>query len=393
MKKILLLVGFILISSCNSTKRAQRELATGNYIKSINIAVNQLQRNSSNRRGQQQMLILEEAFEKLKSRDKKRVKFLKRENIPSNSVEIHDLLVQLDDVQNKIRPLIPLYNENQSREMKFEFQNLDQKIIDARNEMVDYLYDEANLLLDSGDKFSAREAYKDLIRIEELRPNFRSTREMLNEAKLMGTDFILVTLINKTDFVIPNRVQSMLLDFNTYGLDNEWTAFHTDRQQNLDYDYGIRIQFSDFAFSPDIVREREINLEEEVVDGWEYKRDQRGNILRDSKGNKIKVNTYTTVSGVMLQSLQQKSVGVKAQVVYRDIKSGQNINTFPLVSEFAFENISGVFNGDARVLSDEDKMILDNPPVPFPSNERMLIDAGEEIKTNLKRILVRNPIN
>lgn len=392
MKKILLLVGIILLASCNSAKRAQRELSTGNYVKSINIAVNQLQRNKTNRRAQQQMLILEEGFQKLKQRDKKRIKFLQRENVASNSVEIHDLYVQLNEIQNKIRPLLPLQNESQSRQMQFEFLDLDQKIIDAREKMVSYLYEEANLLLNSGDKFSAREAYEDLQRIEQLRPNFKDTRQMLNEAKLMGTDFILVTLINTTDFTIPNRVQDMLLDFNTYGLDDEWTAYHTERQQSLDYDYGIRIQFSDFVFSPDMLREREINLEEEVVDGWEYKKDSRGAYIRDEEGKRIKVNNYVTVSGLMLQSLQQKSVAVQAQVIYRDIKSGQNINSFPLASEFVFENISAVFQGDARVLSDEDKVILNNRPVPFPSNEQMLIDAGEEIKQNLKAILVRNKL-
>lgn len=392
MKKILLLVGIILLASCNSAKRAQRELSTGNYVKSINIAVNQLQRNKTNRRAQQQMLILEEGFQKLKQRDKKRIKFLQRENVASNSVEIHDLYVQLNEIQNKIRPLLPLQNESQSRQMQFEFLDLDQKIIEARDQMLTYLYDEANLLLNTGDKFSAREAFEDLQRIEQLRPNFKDTRQMLNEAKLMGTDFVLVTLINTTDFVIPNRVQNMLLDFNTYGLADQWTAYHTERQQNLDYDYGIRIQFTDFVFSPDRLREREINLEEEVVDGWEYKKDSRGAYVRDEDGNRIKVNNYVTVSGLLLESLQQKSVAVQAQVIYRDIKARQNINSFPLASEFVFENISAVFQGDARVLSDEDKVILNNRPVPFPSNEQMLIDAGEEIKQNLKDILVRNKL-
>lgn len=390
MKKILLLIGIILLASCNSAKRAQRELSTGNYVKSITIAVSQLQRNKTNRRAQQQMLILEEGFQKLKQRDKKRIKFLQRENVASNSVEIHDLYVRLNEIQNQIRPLLPLQNESQSRQMQFEFLDLDQKIIEARDQMLTYLYDEANLLLNSGDKFSAREAFEDLQRIEQLRPNFKDTRQMLNEAKLMGTDFVLVTLINTTDFVIPNRVQNMLLDFNTYGLADQWTAYHTERQQNLDYDYGIRIQFTDFVFSPDRLREREINLEKEVVDGWEYKKDSRGAYVRDEDGNRIKVNNYVMVSGLLLESLQQKSVAVQAQVIYRDIKAGQNINSFPLATEFIFENLSAVFQGDARVLSDEDKEILNNRPVAFPSNEQMLIDAGEDIKQKLKQILVRN---
>jgi hypothetical protein len=63
-----------------------------------------------------------------------------------------------------------------------------------------------------------------------------------------------------------------------------------------------------------------------------------------------------------------------------------------LVSEFVFENLYGQFQGDARVLNDDQKQWLRNRAVPFPSNERMLIDASEEVKAQLKGIIKRNQI-
>lgn len=393
MKKYIsyVLVSFFILS-CSSTRRAERQVLSGNFEQAIDIAISNLQRNKSNRRAQQQMLILEDAYAKMKIRDKNRIKFLEKERLPVNTVEIYRTYEKLNTTQERIRPLLPLYNTDQGREMNFQMTDLSRQIIEARDNVAEYFYQEALELLSYGDKMSARKAYEDLTELESIRPNYKNTRELLNEAFLMGTDFVLVSIVNGTDFVIPRPVQELLLDFNTFGLNDRWTQYHAEEERGLDYDYGIRIEFMNFLFSPDMLREREVKLEDEVVDGWEYQRDARGNFVLDDKGERIRVNNYVKVSGILYKSIQQKSVAVEARVIYRDFKLGQNINTFPLGSEFVFENVFGSFQGDARVLNDDEKRIIRNAGVPFPSNERMLIDAGEEIKQNLRNIIYRNRI-
>lgn len=389
-------ISYVLVSlfilSCSSTRRAERQVLSGNFEQAIDIAISNLQRNKSNRRAQQQMLILEDAYAKMKMRDKNRIKFLERERLPVNTVEIYRTYEKLNTTQERIRPLLPLYNTDQGREMNFQMTDYSFQIIQARDNVAEYFYQEALELLSYGDKMSARKAYEDLTELESIRPNYKNTRELLNEAFLMGTDFVLVSIVNATDFVIPRPVQELLLDFNTFGLNDRWTQYHAEEEQGLDYDYGIRIEFMNFLFSPDMLREREVKLEDEVVDGWEYQKDARGNFVLDDKGERIRVNNYVNVSGILYKSIQQKSVAVEARVIYRDLKLGQNINTFPLASEFVFENVFGSFQGDARVLNDDEKRIIRNAGVPFPSNERMLIDAGEEIKQNLRNIIYRNRI-
>lgn len=386
-----LLICFFILS-CSSSRRAERQVLLGNFEQAIDIAISNLQRNKTNRRAQQQMLILEDAFAKMKIRDKNRIKFLEKERLPVNTVEIYRTYEKLNTIQDRIRPLLPLYNNNLGRDMNFQMTDLSRQIIEARDNVAEYFYQEALELLSYGDKMSARKAYEDLTELESIRPNYKNTRELLNEAFLMGTDFVLVSIVNGTDFVIPRPVQELLLDFNTFGLNDRWTQYHAEEERGLDYDYGIRIEFMNFLFSPDMLREREVKLEDEVVDGWEYQRDARGNFVLDDKGERIRVNNYVKVSGILYKSIQQKSVAVEARVIYRDLKLGQNINTFPLASEFIFENVFGSFQGDARVLNDDEKRIIRNAGVPFPSNERMLIDAGEEIKQNLRNIIYRNRI-
>lgn len=393
MRKIVpLFLVFFLVISCNSSKRAQRQMLSGNFEQAIDIAISNLQRNKTNRRAQDQMLLLEEAFSKMQLRDKRRIKFLEKERLPVNTVEIYRTYERLDRTQERIRPLLPLYHSGQNRNMNFQLNDYSTQIIEARDNVAEYFYQEALELLSYGDKLSARKAHDDLIELESIRPNYKNTRELISEAFFAGTDFVLVHLTNSTNFVIPQPVQELLLDFNTFGLDDKWTQYHSEEEPNLDYDYGIRIDFMNFLFSPDMLREREVQLEDEVVDGWRYAKDARGNFILDEKGNKVREDIYVTVGGTLFETIQQKSVAVEARVIYRDFKLNQNINTFPLASEFIFKNVFGSFQGDARVLTDEQKRLIKNRGVVFPSNERMLIDASEEIKQKLRAIIYRNRI-
>lgn len=380
------------LTACNSAKRAQQKLAMGNYEQAIDIAIDHLQGDQTRKRGQEQMLILQEAFEKIKVRDKKRIRFLEREQNASNSIEIYNTYVKLDRIQNRIRPLLPLYNENLGKNVEFQLTDYADDILASQDQLVEFYYQEANILLDTEEKFSARKAFEDLQELEDLRPNYKDTRRLKDEAQFIGTDFVIVSIANQTNFLIPNQVQAVLTDFNTFGLNDRWTEYHNTVESNLDYDFEIFIDFVNFVFSPDQLREREIQLENEVVDGWKYKTDARGNYIRDEDGNRIKEDVLVQVKGVLLQSVQRKSVAVEARVIFQDLKANQKLNTFPLVSEFVFENLYGQFQGDARVLNDDQKQWLRNRAVPFPSNERMLIDASEEVKAQLKGIIKRNQI-
>ena len=92
----------------------------------------------------------------------------------------------------------------------------------------------------------------------------------------------------------------------------------------------------------------------------------------------------------MFITTQVKSVLVAGDVVYSDLLNNQNINSYPLSSEFVFENIFATFRGDREALTNEDLRFIQNRFVPFPTNEQMVLDAGEDIKIRLKEILKNN---
>ena len=77
-------------------------------------------------------------------------------------------------------------------------------------------------------------------------------------------------------------------------------------------------------------------------------------------------------------------------VVYKDLNRRQQLNSFPLSTEFIFENVFATFRGDERALTAEDRRFVSNYFKPFPNNEQMVFDAGSDIKERFKEVLRDN---
>ncbi|MGB5386073.1 MAG: hypothetical protein WBN20_04745, partial [Eudoraea sp.] len=71
----------------------------------------------------------------------------------------------------------------------------------------------------------------------------------------------------------------------------------------------------------------------------------------------------------------------------------QQLNSYPISSEFVFEHVYANYNGDKRALDNDLVPLLNRVAVPFPTNEQMVYDAGEDLKSRLKDIVVRQKFN
>ena len=112
--------------------------------------------------------------------------------------------------------------------------------------------------------------------------------------------------------------------------------------------------------------------------------------MQDSLGNDIKVDKIVNVRARLFKVHQFKSTRVIAKVVYNDLKTNQLLDSFPIDSEFVFENNYATVRGDSRALSPEDRELLDRRRIHFPTNEQMVYDTGEDLKFKLKEILTDN---
>lgn len=390
MKKTTLLLFLLLIVAGCGVKQTQNFVSSGDYDAAIDKAVSGLRNNKDKKGKQDYVYLLEEAFAKAKDRDLRNITMLAKDANPRNFEQVFNTYVQLNNRQEKIRPLLPLKLLKEGRNANFPFDDYTDQIIDSKNALSRHLYDNAKGLLGTKDKVNYRRAYDDLVYLDQLTPNYKDVRKLMEDAKFKGTDFVHVYTKNETKIIIPTDLQTALLDFSTYGLNDKWTAYHSTKQKNIVYDYAMLVNFRQINISPEQIKEKEFVNEKEIVDGKKKLLDARGRVVKDSLGKDVMVDNIKVVRIKINEFRQFKTAQVVAKVDYLDLKTNQLIQTFPISSEFVFENIYAKYRGDLRAIEKEYQQYFRNRPVPFPSNEQMVYDTGEDLKTKLKNIIVKN---
>ena len=391
MKKSLLFSAFVfLIFACSSIKNTQEAISNGNYDSAINTAIKNLKRNKTKKGNQPYILLLEEAFAKATTKDLARINFLKKDNNPEKIETIFVLYEQLKRRQEILKPLLPLYIINEKRDAVFLFTNYDDAIIENKNQLSDYLYAKIKGLFNIDSKFDYRAAYDDLAYIEKVNPNFKDVRNLMNVARERGLDFVIVSMKNETQKVIPKRLEDDLLNFDTYGLNDLWTVYHGSKDPRVQYDFGLELNLRNIQVSPERVREKEIIKEKEIKDGFTYLLDTNGDQVLDEDGNKIKVDKMVPVRCEIYQFTQFKSAKVTGKVKYVDLNSKQIIQTYPIASEYIFQHRYAQFKGDKRALESSFLDLIRLRVVQFPTNEQMIYDSGQDLKQKLKSIITRN---
>lgn len=394
MKKILLLSISVFIVACSGVKKTQEALNSGNYVAAMNKAIKNLAENKTKKGNQQYILLLEDAFAKNTQREQAEISFLQNDGNPANLEAIYNKYLHLKEIQQRIRPLMPLTIYDQGRDARFSFVNYDSKILNTKDDLSEHLYNNAlNLLSDARTKADYRAAYDDLRYLQEINPGYKATVAKMDEAYNKGLEFVRVEIANQTEQIIPERLEKELLDFNAFGIDNFWLQYHTNPLSDVTYDYAMNLDFMEINVSPERVNETQIIKERQIKDGWEYLLDRNGDVVKDSLGNKIKVDKMRTVTCKFFQFTQSKSAQIGAKVSFTDLRNGQEINAYPLSSQFIFEHIFANFQGDKRALEDDLLVYLNAREVPFPSNEQMVYDAGEDLKARLKGIVSKHQFN
>ena len=265
MKKFLLFSFIGLLLSCSGVKKTQEALNSGNYMSAINKAIINIAENKTKKSNQTYIVLLEEGYKKNTERELQHIKFLKKDGNPANFEEIYNSYSNLKTIQERIRPLLPLYIEDENRKAQFNFKNYDDDLIASKLSLSEFLYNKATTLLENANyKADYRTAYNDLSYLQELNPNYKDVVSKIEEAYQKGLDYVIVEMTNNTDKVIPQRLEDELLNLNTYGLNTHWTEYHTNRIQNQIYDYQMELSFQDINISPEQISEKQISKEKQI---------------------------------------------------------------------------------------------------------------------------------
>lgn len=392
MKKITLsLFLFLIISSCG-VKQTQNLVGSGNYDQAIDNAVSNLRTNKDKKGKQDYIYLLEEAFAKAKDRDLNAITLLVKDANPAQLEKLYNTYLQLNSRQEKIKPLLPLRFIKEGRNAIFPFDNYDDQIINSKNALSAYLYTNAKKLMTTSDKMNFRKAYDDLSYLNQINPNYKDVLRLLDDAKFKGSDYVSVYTKNETNMIIPIHLQNDLLDFSTLGLNDKWTVYHSNKQKGIDYDYGMMINFREIYISPEQIKENEFVKERIIKDGVKKLIDANGKEVLDEKGKVVMVDNFKNVNARIYEFRQFKSCQITAKIDYVNFRNNQLLQSFPITSEFIFENIYSTFKGDRRASDDNYYSNFDKKAVAFPSNEQMVYDTGEDLKAKIKDVISRNPI-
>ena len=385
-----LLSSLALLVGCNTLKETRVNLASGNYEFAIRNSVENLRKSRTKKKSLEYILLLEESYAKAVERDTRTIDRLKRESSGEALEEVYNTYQGLNNRQEYIRPLLPLHELDTGREAQFVLVDYDQELFDSKSNLSEHLYQHAASLLRNGSKYNARVAYENFKYLERIYPNYKDSSALMSDAHYNGTDFVFIHLDNHTDYIIPRKLESDLLQIDTYKMNKPWTVYHNAQLENTDYDYELIVAVRDIQISPEQIYEKEIIKTKKIKDGFTYELDENGNVKKDAAGNDIKSDKYITVRSRIQEFTQSKSTKIVAEAEYRSYQNKQVIRSIPIFGEYNFSHHYCTHNGDRRALDDHYRGLIGKALVPFPSNEQMVYNTGENLKHRLKEIIAAN---
>lgn len=376
MKNIIyLLLTLFLLSGC-----AQRKLQQGRYDDAVRISVRKLKKKPNNPK---QLRILEQAYSKANYRDYERITYLRKEGTPDIWDEVFDTYVGMKRRQTLVKSLsfVP---------PRITFVDYDNEIIQAKQKAAEYFYAHGSNLLEKGDRQSAREAYYDFQKVKSYYKDFRDVEDKMIKAEALGTNHVIFKMENKANVILPKRFAEELFKISLNDLNRQWLRYHTQEQSGVYYDYTVLVNVKMIDVSPEQVKEVYYTETAEIKDGWQYVLDSKGNVMKDSLGNDIKTDKIVRVTCNIIETQQRKSARIAGSIDYLNNRTGQLIKTDPITADAVFENYAALAVGDQRALKKETKAKVGKPPVPFPSDPDLLMQAGNTLKDMVKNILYSN---
>ena len=236
-----------------------------------------------------------------------------------------------------------------------------------------------------GDKYAARQAHRNLEKVDRYVRNYKNVQDLKYQALELGTTHILFEMENNAQVVLPEEFEKEVLRMGTDELNNEWNRFYLTNPNNRNIDYKVKMNLTQIDVSPERVNEREYEDTKEVEDGFDYVLDDNGNVLKDTLGNDIKVARTVLIRARVFEMFQTKAAIVAGHLEYYDVSGNDLMKSTPISVEAVFENYASRFSGDRRALSNRSRNRCDTRPLPFPTDADLLLDAAEQMKPIVRK--------
>jgi hypothetical protein len=367
----------IILSGCASSKK---QLEKGNYDAAVATAVKQLRKDPQDSK---QIATLEKSFTIAKDQDNDRIRFLKMEGKPQNWDEIYLLYKKLNDRQALVRTVMPLNDGNRS--VDFPYVDYMPEMVNAKRKSADYYFAHGNELMKTGIKESYRQAYAEFMRAKDYVGDYEGIDNKIQEARYLGTSRVFVSLQNTTMFKFPKDFEEDLLTVDLQALNSDWVEYHTvNLDNNAQYDYFINVNVRNIMVSPDQTSQKDSVIKRDVEDGFSYQLDKKGNVMKDTLGNDIKIKKYKTLQCALVSTLQTKTCRIDGDIEFIQVNPNKLLKKDPIGAQSNFENASARALGDLGALSPSQLQRTKTETVPFPSDIDMIIRCSAGLKNAIR---------
>jgi hypothetical protein len=379
----ILFVASLLIAGCGSSKKY---VESGNYDAAINKAVAELRKNP---KSEKDIVSLERAMNISLEQDNERIRFLKIEGKAASWDEIYLIYKKMSDRQSLVRTVTPI--KYKGRSIEWPYIDYMQEMVIAKKNAADFYFAHGKELMKNSTKDSYRQAYYEFIRAKDYVGDYEGIDQMILESKYLGISRVYVTLKNYSATKFPEEFEKDLLALDLPRLNSEWVEYHTDLlSEDTQYDYLVNINMRSVGVSPDKQFQRDSLVKTTVEDGFEYVKDARGNVLKDSLGNDLKTKKYTNLQCALIQTFQVKECVIAGDVEIKSLSPEKVIKKEPIGATSNFEHVSARAIGDVRALSGEQKEMLKSTVIEFPTDLDMVIMCSENLKKTIRGFMETN---
>lgn len=372
----------VLLGSCQSTNEL---IETGNYDRAIDKLVGKLA--GKGKKSRERVVNLEFAFKKAQDRDLGLESTLLEDDDEIKWEKIYSIHNRIEERQRKVEPLIPLVAKD-GYQARFQFINTAERKKESKANTASYYYKTAQSLLEeyrqTGHKESARSSYDLLVKIQNLYSNYKDVSLLMKTAKDYGTSHYLVRMVNNTNAVMPLRMEDELLNIAVTDLNRNWKIFDMRSKPGIQYDYHIIMNLTNLDFSPErekirIIEDQYEHTEDELIT------DKKGRPVLDSLGKKQYQKVIIKYPYTIEEIAQSKAAIIGGRLEWINQHTKNIEFSRPLNVEGVFDNRYGrLIKGDRTKMNEEGARLLKGRPLPFPSNEAMVLDAGEKLKHIVK---------
>jgi hypothetical protein len=368
-KKILISLTFLLplltILSCSSPQKAIRQ---GNYDHAIAVLAKEV----VNDPDQENITLLNRAYEAAQLRDDKQARALQASGQPDIWEETYRLYTKMDQRQQFIAGLPQAVKDS----MGFQAATYERLIRTSRYNAARYYHALAVKYRTDNLPGAPFYIFDNLARAYSIDPDFENVRAWINQ--FGRTNHLLIHYYSRNDYpgFLPPGIDEYFESLNLRRHSEPAYRFTPDKPADKDFHYLAKVVVTDVDIIPEKTGELAYTETVKMQDGIAYQLDDAGQFVLDENGRKIEFPKFKTLVCYVNEYKQEKAIRLRGKVEITDRATGRVVALLDITGVAEFSNIYAKFKGDIDALSTESMALIGTKELDFPSDGQMMLEAA-----------------